>query len=163
MKKKTAILLTACIIVIIGTAILLKPNTSKKNIWDTNAENLINSLKVISGDTDIEDLSKITPFKWDTLYSFAPYTSIDEIYKIVGYKWANISDTVSEGMNQIVFTKNHKVVCYIYGYPEKVKVAFDFGKYSGSHIKFTSDEKLSFKTTVIKNGIRYFILGHVKE
>jgi len=74
----------------------------------------------------------ITPFDWDVVYSFDPYTSKDVIYKTVGYKWENISETVSEGMNQIVFLKNRKVVCYLYGYPEN----------NGYGISFTGKNKL---------------------
>ncbi|MGH4121561.1 MAG: hypothetical protein ACREV6_01285 [Clostridium sp.] len=60
-------------------------------------------------------------------------------------------------MNQIVFINDGKVVCYLYGYPEKNKFGFDFGKYEGSHIKLTTQQKLSFKTTVLeKNGVIYF-------
>lgn len=40
----------------------------------------------------------------------------ENIYEIIGYKWDTISETVSEGMNQIVFMKDKQVVCYVYGY-----------------------------------------------
>ncbi|MED4095030.1 hypothetical protein P4630_14245 [Peribacillus simplex] len=40
------------------------------------------------------------------------------VYKKFGYKWDTISETVNEGMNQIVFLNDGKVVCYLYGYPE---------------------------------------------
>jgi hypothetical protein len=156
MKKKKVILLTAGIIIVIGVAILIMITPPKKDIWDTNAENFKSSFNVISGDAEIDDLAKFTPFKWDTLYSFAPYTSEEEIYKTIGYKWDNIDETVSEGMNQIVFISNGKVVCYLYGYPEDIKLGFNFGKYDGRHIKLTSDKKLSFKTTITKSGVRYF-------
>ena len=51
------------------------------------------------------------------MYSFDPYTSKDTIYQTVGYKWDTISETVNGGMNQLVFMKNKKVICYLYGYP----------------------------------------------
>ncbi|MFJ8244772.1 hypothetical protein ACIQ4Z_13855 [Peribacillus asahii] len=41
---------------------------------------------------------------------------IDAFY--FGYKWDTISESVNEGMNQIVFLNDGKVVCYLYGYPE---------------------------------------------
>ncbi|WP_053345735.1 hypothetical protein [Peribacillus butanolivorans] len=64
------------------------------------------------------NLLEVTPFDWDVVYSFPPYTPKDNIYETVGYKWDTISATVNEGMNQIVFLKDGKVVCYLYGYPE---------------------------------------------
>jgi len=73
---------------------------------------------------------------------------------VVGYKWDNISSTVSEGMNQVVFLKEGKVVCYIDGYPDKYKVFFDFGQYYGDFFKLTSSDKLSFNMTVMNDGIR---------
>ena len=55
---------------------------------------------------------------WVKVYSFTPYTQKEAIYATIGYKWDRISETVSEGMNQIIFVKDGKVVCYVYGYPD---------------------------------------------
>ena len=74
------------------------------------------------------NLTTFTPFEWDKVYSFAPYLSKEAIYEIIGYKWDNISETVSEGMNQIVFVKDGKVVCYLYGYPENNKFGLFFDR-----------------------------------
>ncbi len=146
----------AGIVIIAIVAIVIVYNPFKEDVWDTNADKFINSFNVISGDAAIDDLNGFIPFEWDALYSFAPYTSKEEIYEVIGYKWENISETVNEGMNQIVFTKNSKVICYLYGYPEDTKPGFDFGEYEGSYIKFTSNQKLSFTTTLSDNGVRYF-------
>jgi len=35
-------------------------------------------------------------------------------------------------------------------------LGFNFGEYEGSHIKLTSEQKLSFETTSSSNGVRYF-------
>jgi hypothetical protein len=155
MKKKSVIWGSVGIIIIITILIIVNP--FKKDVWDINAENFKYSFQPISGDSVIDDLSEWTPFEWDTLYSFKPYTTKEKIYETVGYKWNDISETVSEGMNQIVFIKNGKVVCYLYGYPKDNKLGFNFGKYEGSYIKLTSEQKLSFKTTISgENGVRYF-------
>lgn len=156
MEKKNKILWTTGIVIVTVIAILLVINPLKKDIWDINADKLKNSFNVISGTAVINDLSQWTPFEWDTLYSFAPYTTKDKIYEVIGYKWGNISETVSEGMNQIVFAKDGKVVCYLYGYPENIKLGFNFGEYEGDYIKLTSEQRLSFKTTISDNGVRYF-------
>lgn len=158
--KKSINLTIAGIITLFTIVILIVFNPFKKDIWDMNADELKNSFNVISGNADIEDLSQFTPFKWDTLYSFAPYTPKEEVYKIIGYRWDNLSETVNEGMNQIVFVKDGKVVCYLYGYPQNNKLGFNFGKYDGSYIKLTSEQKLSFRTTISENGIRY--LNYIK-
>jgi hypothetical protein len=126
-------------------------------LWETNAKQINNSFnKIGSKSTTIDNLSDFTTFEWDTLYSFAPYTSEDAIYKVIGYKWDKITSTVSEGMNQVVFLKDGKVVCYIDGYPDKYNVFFDFGQNSGDYFKLISSDKLSFNMTVINDGIRKF-------
>ncbi|WP_066715123.1 hypothetical protein [Clostridium sp. Marseille-P299] len=152
MKNKNKALKLIGIIVIL-LAILFIP--LKRDIWDKNANNLKRSLHNMSDNTIIEDFSEWTPFEWDTIYSFAPYTSKDRIYEVVGYKWDRISETVNEGMDQIVFMKDGKVVCYLYGYPGNTKIGFDFGNYNGNYIKLTSDQKLSFKTILADKGVMY--------
>lgn len=93
-------------------------NLLKKDLWDVNADLLKEEVLSIEKSVETVNLTDITPFEWDVVYSFYPYTTKDAIYETVGYKWDNISETVNEGMNQIVFLKDGKVVCYLYGYPQ---------------------------------------------
>lgn len=92
-------------------------NLLKKDLWDVNAELLKQEVVSLGEPVEEVNLLDVTPFEWDVVYSFDPYTPKDTIYETVGYKWDNISETVSEGMNQIIFLKDGKVVCYLYGYP----------------------------------------------
>lgn len=154
MKKKNALLWTILIGIVI--TIILIVGLFKKDIWDINASKLEDSIDSISGPTIINDFSKWTPFEWDTLYSFTPYTAKENIYKVVGYKWGNISETVNDNMNQIVFVKDGKVVCYLYGYPKNNNFSYDFGEYEGEYISFNSQQKLSFDITIGADGIKYF-------
>lgn len=156
MKKKNTILWTTGIVIVTVITELLIINPFQKDIWDINADKFKHSFNVISGNAVIDDLSQWTPFEWDRLYSFAPYTTKDIIYEVIGYKWDSISETVSEGMTQIVFVKDEQVVCYLYGYPENIKLGFNFGEYEGSYVKLTAKQKLSFNTTLSSNGVRYF-------
>jgi hypothetical protein len=116
------------LILLLVCVCLLLMNPFKKDIWDSNYKLLKN--EIISKNRAYEkvNLSTFTPFKWDKVYSFAPYLSKEEIYKTIGYKWDNIRETVSEGMNQIVFVKDGKVVCYLYGYPEGNKFGIFFDR-----------------------------------
>lgn len=84
----------------------------------SNVELLKEKMRLELTDGDQVKLSEFTPFEWDEVYSFNPYVSKEIIYETIGYKWDRISETVSGGMNQIVFVKGGKVVCTIYGYPE---------------------------------------------
>ena len=158
MKKKTLIISGLIFIIAVFSIFkFMKPSP----IWETNAKKFSNSFNVISGDNaTIDDLSGFTAFEWDTLYSFAPYTPEERIYEVVGYRWSKIHSTVSEGMNQIVFLKDDKVICYLDGYPVKYQMVFDFGQYSADYIKLTTSDKLTFNMTKTNEGIR--ILTYVK-
>lgn len=112
-SKKTVILIAFGIICI---AIII--NLLRKDLWDENEELLKEEVLSIGHSVDTINLSDVTPFEWDVAYFFRPYTPKDDIYETVGYKWDSISETVNEGMNQIVFLHDGEVVCYLYGYPE---------------------------------------------
>lgn len=104
----TALMLAA---VVVGLA--------PKDLWDENEELLKEQVQAIEDSTETINLLDVTPFEWDVVHSFTPYTPVEDVYERVGYEWEDdISATVGEGMNQIVFMKDEKVVCYIYGYPE---------------------------------------------
>ncbi|WP_339250894.1 hypothetical protein NSQ43_13195 [Sporosarcina sp. FSL W8-0480] len=103
------------VVAIILSIILIK--VFKKELWDVNEELLKQEVLNIGNSVESVNLSDVTPFEWDLVYSFAPYTSKEIIYQTVGYKWDSISETVNGGMNQLVFMKDEKVVCYLYGYP----------------------------------------------
>lgn len=105
-------------VAIVMLSIVVLINILKKDLWDVNADLLKEEVLSVEQSVETVNLNDITPFDWDVVYSFDPYTSEDMIYKTVGYKWDNINETVNEGMNQIVFLKDGKVVCYLYGYPE---------------------------------------------
>ncbi|MEK5068527.1 hypothetical protein [Sporosarcina sp. FSL K6-1508] len=113
MSRRKAIIIA--IIAITLTVILIR--VFKKDIWDVNEELMKQEVLNIGSTVESGSLSDVTPFKWDLVYSFNPYTSKETIYKTVGYKWNRISETLSESMNQLVFMKDGKVVCYLYGYP----------------------------------------------
>ncbi|MFJ8066417.1 hypothetical protein ACIQYS_17610 [Psychrobacillus sp. NPDC096426] len=127
MKNKKTVAIVAIVIVFIFILV----NLLKKDLWDVNADLLKEEVLSIEQSVETVNLTDITPFEWDLAYSFDPYITKDTIYKTVGYKWDNISETVSEGMNQIVFLKDEKVVCYLYGYPQN----------NGYGIYFTSQNK----------------------
>ncbi|MFE4705699.1 hypothetical protein [Peribacillus simplex] len=114
MKSKKTVLIIALGIICIAIFI----NLLKKDLWDINEVLLKEEMLSIGHSVETINLLEVTPFNWDVVYSFPPYTPKDHIYETVGYKWDTISETVNERMNQIVFLKDGKVVCYLYGYPE---------------------------------------------
>ncbi|MEK4198461.1 hypothetical protein [Cytobacillus sp. FSL K6-0265] len=113
--KKTKVIIS---IMLVSVVCVMLFNFFKKDIWDVNADLLKEEVLSIESSIEEVNLLDITPFDWDKVYFFGPYTPKEWIYETVGYKWDTISETVNEGMNQIVFLKNDQVVCYVYGYPE---------------------------------------------
>ena len=111
LKRKPTLLGTAILIAVLLAASL------KADIWDSNADKLKEKLTEFKQTEETINLANFTPFEWDKMYSFAPYTQTATIYETAGYKWDRIRETVNEGMNQIVFTHDGQVVCHIYGYP----------------------------------------------
>lgn len=121
----------------------------KQDVWKVNADLLKDEVLSIEPSAETVDLTELTPFEWDKAYSFDPYTNTDRIYEVVGYEWDNISETVSEGMTQIVFMSDGKVVCYVYGYPENNGYAIYFSSMNGTEINSASvlhpDQDLTFQ------------------
>ena len=154
MEKETIRRWIIVISIIITLVFIVNP--VKKDLWDINASKLKDKSDDLERTTVIKDFSKWTPFEWDLLYSFAPYTTKDRIYEVIGYKWDKINETVNDNMNQIVFLKDGNVVCYLYGYPEKTNFSYQFGNYEGEYVTFDSQQKLSFDVKTGKDGIRYF-------
>ncbi|MDR6121315.1 hypothetical protein QFZ87_000912 [Bacillus sp. SLBN-46] len=124
--KRTAAIVAIGLLCLAITVII---NLLHKDVWNQNEDLLKAEVLSLGASVDTVNLREVTPFKWDVAYSFPPYTSKEDIYKTVGYKWDRISETVNEGMNQIVFMEEGKVVCYLYGYPEN----------NGYGLSFTSD------------------------
>lgn len=78
-------------------------------------------------------LSELTPFSWNAAYTFDPYTSKEEMAKVMGCSGKNLQETVNEGMVQLIFTDydsgsgENKVVCSICGYGGNLGYGIDLG------------------------------------
>ena len=137
--------------------VIILVNRFKKDLWDLNEELLKEKVLSIEQTVEIIDFSEVTPFEWDVVYLFDPYTPKDKVYDTVGYKWDNIKETVSEGMNQIVFMKDGKVVCYIYGYPTNNGYGISFaGKPYKNAAMLKNEDDLIFQVNR-NDGIVYLI------
>ncbi len=133
-KKKNIfiILISIVLIGVITYAIIGNP------VVFINNEKLQNSIKSI--ESERVSLKDITPFKWDKLYTFAPYTSKGEVEEIIGFKSSDIKENnISEGMVHLLFVREDKVVASVLGYSDNL----------GYNIDFTSDKDL--KVTYLEN------------
>ncbi len=80
---------------------------------------------------EVEDgvvtLNEIVPFSWDSVYSFGPYTTQEQMEEIMGISARRLEESPSEGMVQLVFVNGGQIVCGICGYISKegYSVSFD--------------------------------------
>ncbi|MBU5306424.1 metallophosphoesterase [Clostridioides mangenotii] len=116
-------------------------------------------------------LSEITPFKWDKAYVFAPETPREIIYKKVGYKWRSITETEGSDMTQMVFIKDNKPVCYLYGNINDIGIDVNISKseykdnvatiVSGDNDKFSIEKE---EVINVYNGYKYErTVTHLKQ
>lgn len=84
-------------------------------------------------------LEEAVPFDWEAVYSFEPYTSREEIAWTMGFDSPEISETIGEGVTQLIFVEEDRVVLCICAYPENLGYDVDFTgcvRY-GEHTPFT--------------------------
>jgi hypothetical protein len=139
-KKRRLIIITiisavlfVCImfLVIFGNPIILK------NRYDFG-----HAVKNLS--TETITLNEITSFEWDIVYSFAPYTPKQEMEKIIGFKSNYITETVSEGMLQLIFVKDNKVVCNILGYSSNLGYSISLWTGAEDYCQIRYEDDISF-------------------
>lgn len=90
-----------------------------------NREGFKDRVKMTNTDTVIFEM--ITPFAWDSVYSFSPYADRNTIVEVLGIPEAKVQTTDSEGMVQLIFVYKDKVVCDICEHPSNVGYDIIFG------------------------------------
>ena len=71
-------------------------------------------------------LNEVVPFDWDTVYTFAPYTSREEIEGVIGFRSNAVKETVSEGMVQLLFINGDAVIASVCAYADALGYRIDF-------------------------------------
>ena len=132
--------LFACVIFfsIFGNPLILK-----------NGYDFGRAVKAIKAET--VTLNEITPFEWETVYSFAPYASKQEMESIIGFKSNHITETVSEGMVQLIFVKGSRVVCSIRGYSSNLGYGVSLWSGGESHCQIRRGDNVAFSVIVRDN------------
>lgn len=83
-------------------------------------------------------LNQVVPFEWDTVYTFDPYTSRQEIAETIGFDSGSIQETWSEGMTQLLFVKDQRVTASVCGYPSRLGYDVVFED------RITADQQVQF-------------------
>lgn len=90
-------------------------------------------------------LSDIVPFEYDKAYAFDVNTPMSKIYDTVGYKFRSIREKQKETEMQMVFMKNDKMVCYLFGNSDEfgISIKFDKSSYKDGIVELNKDDKFS--------------------
>ena len=90
-------------------------------------------------------LEQAAPFSWDEVYSFPPYTTVEEIQEVIGATSYNIKESTSEGMLNLVFLDEGAVTAAVCGDPAALGYDIDLAGAAGSTPgKLTYGENVSF-------------------
>lgn len=111
--------------------------------------------KIINGNDSLKeiDIANLTPFNWDKLYIFKPYTLVESMDNELEFDWnipKNISILHDEIDNLLVFTKNDSVVTYIqwpinkgdFMRVENLKYSYDSAKFVLKKEKYGGRDKI---------------------
>lgn len=90
-------------------------------------------------------LEQAVPFSWDEVYTFAPYTPVEEIQQVIGAQSYNLREAQSEGMLQLVFLDEGAVTAAICGFPAELGYEIVFPDAAGTDPGYiTYGEDISF-------------------
>ena len=117
-----------------------------------------NAVKSVT--TDEVALSDLATFEWDAMINFTPFTPKERIEEIIGFSSNDIRATYNEGHTQLIFVKDNKVVCSIWGYAENLGFFISFGRYDGEYITIQNSETASF---AVDNSGEELLLTYINE
>ncbi|MGE4213900.1 MAG: M56 family metallopeptidase [Anaerotignaceae bacterium] len=112
--KKTevfAIITTVIVCCAVAFFVLANPHEAKVNGRELGS--------ILSQyDDNIVELNGMITFDYDYVIQFPPYAPKKSMEEMLGFNCSFLNEGVSEGMMNVLFVKNDKAVCYIYGYGE---------------------------------------------
>jgi len=154
MKRKTIILSVSILIVLIcGITVLL--SLQPFSLASTNERMLKKTISSLSDDVEVIKINELIPFEWDYVYTFYPYMNIEEIEDIIGFRSNKIYMAESENIQQLLFVKDDKVVCNIFGSSSNLNFHFDLGEFENRYVKIRKTDQHSFSVEV-RDEIKYF-------
>ena len=72
------------------------------------------------------------PFSWDEVYTFAPYTPVEEIQQVIGARATTCGRHRARGMLQLVFLDEGAVTAAICGFPAELGYEIVFPDAAGT-------------------------------
>lgn len=123
--------------------------------FDESAGELLFKIATLKATDKEMNLGEVVPFKWDKAYTFDTNIDVEKIYEKVGYKWQSIISKEKDSDLQMVFMKDNKVVCYLYGDMNiiPVSVKFDKSSYKDGVVEIYPNKNDKFK---VEKGVDEF-------
>ncbi len=103
-------------------------------------------------------LEEVVPFAWDKLYTFDPYVSREEKEAILGLHSRAVDETASEGMVDLIFLHDGKIVCSICGFPQNLGYTLSFTDTAsdGPYAMISYGDEISFTVTQTEDDLLHF-------
>lgn len=97
--------------------------------------------------TDTVLLNQVVPFDWDAVYTFSPYTPVEEMEAAMGLQSRLLRQTVSENMVQLIFVRGNRVVCNVQGYPDALGYQIRLSRWGSRGAVLTCRENARFSVS----------------
>jgi len=130
---------------------------NSSTVKDNNAA-FSNAVKAIN--TSTITLNELATFEWDIAYTFTPNTPKETIEKTIGVSSRDIKVTYNESQTQLIFVKDNKVICSIWGYGNNLGYWLFFRGYDGDYLAVKPNDDVSF--SVDRSGDE-FVLTYITE
>jgi ABC-type amino acid transport substrate-binding protein len=120
MKNKSFLFAIVAILILVSlflTTIYKKDQVENRQL-DQREQLIVDLDKLVAlyknDKIDAIDISTITPFKWEKLYFFSPYSTAEQIFATLGFS-DDIKSFISydDGIILFIFVKENKVVQYM--------------------------------------------------
>ena len=111
---------------------------------------------------DLITLNELAAFEWDIAYTFTPNAPKENTEKIIGISSRYIKETYNESQTQLIFVKDGKIVCSIWGYGSNLGYWISFYYYDniGDYLAITPDDTVLF--SVDRSG-EEIVLRYISE
>ena len=128
-------------------------------VSDKNGKAFENAIYALPNDTKQVDLRDLTPFEWDYVYSFGPYTSPEQIEKAIGFYSGEFEYANADYINiQLYFVKGKEIVAKSFGEISKLKFDFSFGISTSGYLRLKNSDNPVFDVKV-RDGTRWFSIA----
>ncbi|MFE4713776.1 hypothetical protein ACFRAM_23245 [Paenibacillus sp. NPDC056722] len=123
----------------------------QRKLQNENSNAFINSINSLEDGKEYR-LSDIIPFKWDQIYVFPEYTDESHIEKVIGFESSRVRMSDSEAMQQIIFVKNRKIVCYVQDMD--YRLGFSIERKNQDYLSIENDDKHKLHVN-LRDSLRY--------